>query len=310
MPIAVTSALVQRPRRLRILLCGATSVILVAIAVAVGPALAEAQSNEPAARAVAEEPRAAQSSQQPDADESADPSVVPVVSRAQAAASPPAALSSDTTPPPAADPMNTQLRVRAKRLSLWLAELSTAGKRSRLFSTGTSFAAATTLGFIGGALVSRLGRDDKGVNGVGSLFSGLVLGTSAGYLYGAVANIAFISAAEERYRRWQAVQTPDELTVARFESELAAEAQVARRTRFIQAGGSLGIASVGIATVALTATQNLTDSGRTGLYIYGTVMLALGIAGVVDTSPSRVAASARLACIAQVRRPKPLQRPS
>ena len=144
------------------------------------------------------------------------------------------------------------------------------------------FVSATGFGLFGAAAIAAVGNEDRGVNGAVTFLSGVTLGVSAGYLYLAIARIGFISTDEERHRRWQASTTRNELMIARFESELEAEAKLARTARFMSAGSSLGVAAVGGVTLAVAATQRLTDGGRTGLNVFGGAMLAVGLWGVVS----------------------------
>jgi hypothetical protein len=83
-----------------------------------------------------------------------------------------------------------------------------------------------------------------------------------------------------RLERWNTLRgqgTLDAIELARFEGELAAEADAARRSRVVSGVSHIGAATGGAAVIALAAAGQVAEGSRWFAYVMGGSMVAVGV---------------------------------
>jgi hypothetical protein len=83
----------------------------------------------------------------------------------------------------------------------------------------------------------------------------------------------------ERLERWQrerALSVPDQLSIARYEGELRAEAAIARQIRLMNGAAFIGTAAAGLGVFALAVTGQFQREARTAAWFWGAALLGSG----------------------------------
>jgi uncharacterized membrane protein len=109
----------------------------------------------------------------------------------------------------------------------------------------------------------------------------VALATGGSLLIAGVYGLAAPPTADRRrLERWNALRAQgliDAEELARFEGELAAEAEVARRSRVVSGVSHIGAATGGAAVIALAAAGQVADGSRWFAYVMGGSMVAVGV---------------------------------
>jgi hypothetical protein len=193
---------------------------------------------------------------------------------AQSLPAPPVAVVTDAANAPAA-PSFTH-NARKERLGRWLQYLEQRGHGQRVGNAIWQFVDAGVLITWGVSLALR--RPDQGTNNWPWIATTAIsLGLGAANILGAVNSLTLESIAEDRYAHWSALTEIDDVTIGRFEGELAAQAATGRRLRISTGFSSIALAMGGAAVLVLTPTVELTTHGRIGSYAAGGAILAYGI---------------------------------
>jgi hypothetical protein len=105
----------------------------------------------------------------------------------------------------------------------------------------------------------------------------ILLGVGGGTIAGGLGLLWHGSSDEERYARWHAYAHIDELILARFEGELAADAASSREQRTLDGIYYSGIAAGGALTIVLTPLAKYEGRARGLSYAVGGIGLAIGL---------------------------------
>ncbi len=199
-----------------------------------------------------------------------------------------------SSPPSATRAQDAEQRDLARRTRLmegWLVALEDK-TRSTAMSSGVLVTAAGAIEVgLGSYLV--LSQDDSGRSSSRAAWGTLFLTVGALGLATGIYSIAIVPRAATRLSRWaerRAAGPMDELTLARFEGELAAEARFACQQRVANGVGGIGIATGGAALAAFTAVSGVEDGARNFGYVMGGVFAAAGTAMALATLLSESAA--------------------
>jgi hypothetical protein len=164
---------------------------------------------------------------------------------------------------------------RIDRLEASIAELAAADMLIRRFGSIGGFVLGG--GLIAGGVLVAVEDEGWGTRGRAAV-SGAAWAAGASLVAIALYRILTHSPGEERLARWSALRHGGKLDVfefARFEGELAAEAQLARFNRSLSAVGSFGLLAAGGGLIALGASDELGDDGSDA-YILGSVLAGVG----------------------------------
>lgn len=194
----------------------------------------------------------------------------PLSTRAQTPEVMPEGKSAAQSPQPSASDARRQV------MDHWLEHLSHSGGMRRIAG---SIASVLTAGITvtGGVLILTDKGEDKGS------FSRIALATLM-FVYGgsnvasAIGVLTLPTTDEDRYQRWRTLMSSgsiDELTLAHFEGELAAQAEAAHRARMLSGIEWIGAAVGGSTWIALAASGDLSKSVRISSYIGGGLLVAI-----------------------------------
>jgi hypothetical protein len=169
---------------------------------------------------------------------------------------------------------------RLQLLDHWLEVTSQKARGARIQRAVWSFIGGGLFGTSAGTAIAGGSYNDDGVSVVAS---GITVGVSVGLLAHGVLSLSAISSEEARYQRWHALPQVDELSFARFESELATGADTAALSRFQNGAFSLGVATAGASLLVLTPFAHFATSGEIASYITGGVVLGLGVWSAIES---------------------------
>jgi hypothetical protein len=164
---------------------------------------------------------------------------------------------------------------RAKRMDAALESLSHKGRSIRM-SAGAWSLLAGGLEIAGGVVTAFPPSSIQRHLQLGLIPPVLLALGSASVVAGIYA-LSATTTDEERYARWRALNAVDERTLARFEGELAAEAQLCRRLRIAQGVASIGVAVGGAAILAITPFTKLRSDAAEIAYLLGGTYVLLGV---------------------------------
>lgn len=171
---------------------------------------------------------------------------------------------------------------RVYRMHAWLKHMSSAGLTSRLVD-GIGTGVLGAIYGVAGAVVLGASSETQSARAGRNLVAASLLGVGAGYFYAALTNMS-PTTDELRFERWRlAAGNIDEVTLARFESELATEARLASWFQLRSAGTSIGAGTVGALLIAFSAASDLDRGDRTVLYVIGGMMFGAGALTAVLT---------------------------
>src|SRR5262249_41843802 len=132
--------------------------------------------------------------------------------------------------------------------------------------------------FSGAGAFLLLNRGDSASHIAASdVVAGVAFGLCATQLYLAIAECAWPSTHEERFRSWRALTHIDQVTLARFEGELAAQAGLARSRRRVAVAADVGLIATGGALLALALTSDLDRRTQETIGLSGGAALLLGV---------------------------------
>lgn len=190
------------------------------------------------------------------------------------AAAPPASTEAAAEPPRASQALDG----RVKHLDAWLSYLERRGHGQRVGRAIWQFV-ETGLFLGGGALIltdndrqgGRSAQNWREIAGASIFF-----GIGAGSALAAIHNLSSESTDEERYARWHSLRTVDEVAIARFEGELAAQAALAHQERIYMGIGAIALSTSGAVLLMLTPSARITQEARVVSYIGGGLVVLLG----------------------------------
>jgi hypothetical protein len=179
--------------------------------------------------------------------------------------------------PPTGDSQRPQLATssaRVQHMERWLTALDSSARGARTSRAVWGFIETGVIA--AGATVMLVGEPNTGneLNWQRVTLTGILLGIAAGTLTDAIVNLAKTTTDEDRLARWRALPRVDDVALARFEGELAAEAAWSRSGRIEGGVFSIGLALAGGAMIALTPTAELRQQEATLSYVMGTTLLA------------------------------------
>jgi hypothetical protein len=168
---------------------------------------------------------------------------------------------------------------RVDRLEDALEDLSAAEVSSATWSAVSNFIAGGLLvGYGTWVLVEHAATDEDDSSALAA--GGFALSIGGMSLALAVHALFARSTDDLRLERWRVLRAKgliDDRALARFEGELAAEAQVTRWTRTVTGVAYIGVAASGAAMIALAAAGKVPSGLRDFAYIEGGFLVALGV---------------------------------
>ena len=166
---------------------------------------------------------------------------------------------------------------RIDRLEASIAELASSDGMVRRFGSVGGFVLGGGL-IAGGILIAA---DDDGWGGRGrAAVSGAAWAAGASMIVAGLYRLLTQTPAEDRLERWAELRRSGKLDVfefARFEGELAVEAELARFNRRLAAYGSFGLVGAGGGLIALGASSELDDDASSDAYVLGSVLAGVGL---------------------------------
>jgi hypothetical protein len=190
---------------------------------------------------------------------------------------------SEASPPPAQPSLVT-------RATSTLAQRNALQLQLDLEELARGAAMPTLVGAIGGLLLGGLtagygvavavSGDELGQTAGRAALSGVALSAGLVMMTHAVQSLLSGNGSDqlrlERWRRASVGGLPDATVVARFEGELAAEADSARAQRIASGVSNIGIALGGATLIAFGASHALQGHAQTAAYLFGGTMLGIG----------------------------------
>lgn len=187
-----------------------------------------------------------------------------------------AARAQCVVPPDAAMLPATDAQI--ERMQLSLEALSQAGDSAITWSAAISLISGSAL--LGYGTWVAIDGDSLPQNGHRTALSAtmLMLGGLV-FASGMRSAIGITTTDQERFARWQrerALGMPDQLTIARYEGELRAEAAIARQIRIMNGVAFIGTGAAGLGVLALAVTAQFQHDARTAAWFWGAALLGTG----------------------------------
>lgn len=194
-----------------------------------------------------------------------------------ASAAPSGTATAATALPPPTPAVSPVSPARVQLMDHWLANLNDRARSARTAHSIWSFVGAAII--VGGGLELMIGesRADNSKNWERVTLAGVLFGVAASEIGAGIIAASTRETDEARYARWRALRSVDDVALARFEGELAMEAEFNRRALVGRIASSIGLAVGAGAIIGLTPTAKLDHEWAVLSYALGGAELALGI---------------------------------